>query len=180
MSNFCVESELTNPKCYTIQPIEFDSEENILDILLDVLKSELPARLGQVLGCDNRPLYINEDDIDLVYPEKEARFIVVLTPISETPEYSENLHYRTNEYVFEAKLYVVHTSRKCLTWEFIRFKNVVDGLLLGTDLLIDNYNSVAVIPRGFRWTPVLGDNNGSYRREGAYRFSVTVSQIKKN
>lgn len=180
MKNFCVDGSLTNPKCYSTESFDFSSEEQIFDILLDVLKSEVPTRLKQVNGCDDKPMYISEEDIDLIPSgNQNARFSIILNPVGDFPEYSDSLMFRTVIYNFELILAVVNESLGCVTWELLRFKNVIEGLIIGTQFAIDGYNSVLVEPRGFNYIIPEPIAAGTYRRQGAYRFSVTVTQTRK-
>lgn len=177
MNNFCVEGGLKNPKCYRTQSIDFASEEQIFDILLDVLKSELPPKLNGIKDCEDKPMYIAEEDIDLLPSGKPARFALILNPLSDLAEYQDSLLYRTVEYLFEAILTVENPLARCITWELVRFKNAVEGLIIGTEFAIDGYDSVLIEPRGFSYAVPTGDN-GIYRRQGAYRFAVTVTQYR--
>lgn len=177
MDNFCVEGSLTNPKCVTFESFDFPSEERLFEILLDVFKSELPSKMAALIGCDDKPLFITEKAIDLTPPQKEVRFSLVFNPLGDLPVYNQGRNYRTVEYNFELNLQSINKSLRCVTWELIKFKNAVEGLIIGAELAIDGYDSVDLEPKGFAYSlPLVG--SGKYFREGAYRFSVTVSQYK--
>lgn len=178
MSKFCVEGSI-DPKCVTFESYEFDSEEQIFDILLDVLKSELPGRLALVKGCDDKPLRIEEDAIGLIQSEGTDRLTLVLEPLGDIPNYAPSMVYRKVDYNFELILTAQNKEAQCVTWELIRFKNVVEGLIVGAEFAIDGYQSVDVEPKGFNYFPLEG-SVGLYRRQGSYRFSVTVTQYKNN
>lgn len=181
MSKFCVESELTNPKCYTLEKFRFQSEEQIFDILLDVFKSTLPAEMQLLTGCDDKPLYISEDAIDLVPPDHLPRFCLILNPTSDVPTYPELPVYRSVIYNFELILTVTNDNPNCVTWELLRFKNAVESILIGAELAIDGYESVYLEPQGFNYNAIGNDDiSGKYYRQGAYRFAVTVRQSKTN
>lgn len=175
----CVEGGLINPKCYTFEAINFKSEEQIFDILLDVFKSELPKRLAQVKDCQNKPMIIEESSIGILYPDQVTRFAVVLNPLGDIPSYDDSMQYRDVEYKFDLILTVGNEIADCVTWELLRFKNVVEGLLIGSQLVIDGYQSVDIEPGGFNYLIPTKSNDGVYYRQGSYRFSVTVSQFKE-
>lgn len=177
MYNFCSEGEIENPKCYSTESISFPSEEQIFDILLDVLKSELPKALALVKDCQDEPMFISEEDIDLIPSGKESKFSVILNPLSDVPKYSDSLSFREVKYSFELFITASNTLARCVTWELIRFKNAIEGLVVGAEFAIDGYNSVIVEPEGFRYF-LPGADSGMYRRQGAYRFSVTVTQYR--
>lgn len=181
MSKFCVDGSVTNPKCYTINDYasKFASEEQILDTLLDVLKSTLPGNLREVNDCQNKPIVINEESIDLRPPLEAVRFHLTLNPLGDVPNYPEHKVHRTVEYNFELILTVGNENLDCVTWELIRFKNAVESLLISVELLIDGYDGVYLEPKGFNYFPI-GEDKGAYFRQGAYRFSVTVTQYKIN
>lgn len=176
MNKFCAEGT-TEAKCYNVEPISFSSEEKILDVVLDILKSELPARLNLIKDCEDNPMYISEDSIDILPPESFAHFNIILNPVSDRPNYTENRLMRTVAYNFELILTVSSSLKRCVTWELIRFKNVVEELMMATDLYIDGYNSVDIDPQGFQYTLPTVDS-GIFRRQGAYRFAVTVTQVR--
>lgn len=178
MQDFCPEGKLTNPKCYTLETFDFVSEESIFDIILDVLKSELPARMAQVKDCNNQPMYISEENIDIIFGDNTPHFEVVLNPLSDIPEYSEPRNYRTVDYNFELILTVHNQDKKCLTWELLRFKNVIEGLIVATEFVIDGYESVIVEPRGFNYYVPEEVGRAVYMRQGSYRFTVTITQQK--
>lgn len=174
MNTFCAEGQ-TEAQCYSIETISFNSEERIFDVLLDILKSELPTRLRGVMDCEDKPMVITEDAIDLLPPAKFTRFNVILNPLGDRPTYLESRLMRTVEYQFEAILTASNELARCVTWELIRFKNAVEELIMSADLYIDGYNSAYIQPQGFQYSfPILEE--GVYRRQGAYRFSVTVTQ----
>lgn len=177
---FCVEGVLTNPPCYTLETYQFQSEEQIFDILLDVFKSTLPGKMAELNGCDDKPLFITEDAIDLVPPAKEVRFSAILNPLSDVPKYAETPIYREVRYNFEWILTSANRIPHCVTWELIRFKNVVESILIGAEFAIDGYDSVYLEPTGFNYEIPAQDENGMYYRQGAYRFAVTVRQSKIN
>lgn len=181
MNKFCVDGSVTNPKCYTVNDYapQFASEEQILDTLLDVLKSTLPANLKQIKDCQDKPMVISEAKIGLHPPLEIARFQLVLNPLGDVPTYPEHKVHRTVEYNFELILTVGNEVLDCVTWELIRFKNAVESLLLSVELLIDGYDGVFLDPKGFNYFPI-GEDKGVYFRQGAYRFSVTVTQYKIN
>ena len=179
MKEFCAEGGLTNPKCYKVENFDFNSEENIFDILLDVFKSELPAKMADILDCQNKPMIIHEEHIDLLPSEGTPRFELILNPFGDIPTYSEALNYREVEYTFELLLTVANQVARCVTWELLRFKNAVESLLIGAEFQIDGYNSVYIEPKGFRYF-VPEVDGGNYRRQGAYRFTVTVTQYRTN
>jgi hypothetical protein len=82
-------------------------------------------------------------------------------------------------YRFELILTVHTTNARCITWELIKFKNSVEGLIIATEFHIDGYESVEVEPQGFNYyVPEQAGN--VYRRQGSYKFTVTVSQYKIN
>lgn len=175
MNNFCTDGELQNPKCYSVESVDFKSEENIYDILLDILKSELPKRIAEVKDCQDNPMYIAEEDIDLIPSGKSAHFSLLLIPFGDVPEYTESRQLRTVRHTFEALLTVENELLRCVTWELLRFKNVVESLIIGSEIYIDGYDSVFLEPDGFRY--FIPDEGGvGYRHQGAYRFSVTVTQ----
>lgn len=175
MKNFCPDAE-TEPKCYTVADIDFTSEENILDVLLDLLKSELPARVARIKDCEDNYMHISEDAIDILPPMMYSSLNVILNPLGEQPSYyDDGKRLRDVKYNFEAILTVSNPLARCVTWELIRFKNVVDGLILAAELYIDGYHSVYLEPTGFQWA-LPSQEDGVYRRKGAYRFSVTVTQ----
>jgi hypothetical protein len=180
MQEFCPEGKITNPKCYTLETIDFLSEENIFDILLDFLKSELPPRLKLLTDCSGKPMYIHEEDIDLVMSDREPHFEVILNPISVRPTYTDNRIHRTVEYDFDLILTVHNEDTKCLTWELLRLKNVVEGLIVAVELVIDGYNAVDVEPKGFEYFLPEQVGKTVYMRQGTYRFTVTVIQYKNN
>lgn len=174
MYNFCADGT-TEAQCYRLETISFNSEEKIFDVLLDILKSELPTRLHAVSDCEDNPMVITEEAIDLLPPAKFSRFNVILNPLADRPTYVDSRLMRTVEYQFEAILTVSNELARCVTWELIRFKNVVEELIMSADLYIDGYNSAFIQPQGFAYSfPVFEE--GVYRRQGAYRFSVTVTQ----
>lgn len=175
MNEFCTEAGLINPKCYTTTSYDFASEEQIFDILLDVFKSELPPKMLLVKDCQGKPMYIAEADIDLLPSSNNVKFKFILNPLGAIPVYSANLIYRTVEYDFEAILSVGNEVKECVTWELVRFKNAVEGLLVGVEFAIDGYNSVDVELKGFQYLNPQAEP-GIYRRSGTYRFSVTVTQ----
>lgn len=179
LNNFCPEAELQNPKCYQVERFQFRSEEQIFDILLDVFKSELPNAMKEIMDCEGKPMIILEEAIDLVPIDEDVKFSFVLNPLSDRPVYSENLRYRTVDYSFEAILTVGSAQLKCTTWELTRFKNAVESILMGAQFQIDGFNSVNLEPSGFTYF-VPDANSGYYRRQGAYRFSVTVTQYQLN
>lgn len=180
MQEFCPEGTITNPKCYTLETFDFLSEENIFDILLDLLKSELPPRLKQLNDCSGKPMYIHEEDIDIIVGEDTPHFEVVLNPISNLPSYTDNRLHRTVEYNFELILTVHNEDPKCLTWELLRFKNVVEGLIIAVELAIDGYDTVNVEPKGFEYFIPQQVGKAVYMRQGTYRFAVTITQFKNN
>ena len=179
MSKFCVEGSVTNPKCVTLENFDFTSEEQIFDIILDILKSELPPRMALVMDCQNQPMFIAEENIDLIPAGQDARFEVLLNPVSEIPEYTESRESRIVEYTLELILTVHNELAKCITWEMIRFKNAVEGLIIAAELAIDGYESVYIEPKGF--SHFVPESDGVvYRKQGSYRFTVTVTQYKNN
>lgn len=177
--NFCVDGTVLNPKCYTTESIDFQSEEQIFDILLDVLKAELPPRLALLKDCQDKPMHIAEDDIDLLPSGNPAHFSLIVNPLSDAPTYAESLIYRTVVYEFELILTVANEVARCVTWELIRFKNAIEGLIVGSEFAIDGYDTVLVEPRGFQYYPPTIESN-IYHRQGSYRFAVTVTQYKIN
>lgn len=178
MQDFCTEAGLKNPKCYSLETFDFLSEESIFDVLLDVLKSELPARMAALKDCNNEPMYISEENIDIIYSENTPHFEVVLNPLSDIAEYTEPRNFRTVDYNFELILTVHNTDKKCLTWELLRFKNAIEGLIVATEFVIDGYESVLVEPRGFNYYVPEEVGRAVYMRQGSYRFTVTVTQDK--
>ncbi len=178
MNNFCTDG-VTEAPCYTLQTINFSSEEKIFDILLDILKSELPSRVAQVKDCEDNYFFISEDAIDLLPPEQYSHLNVILNPMQDRPTYlDENKQLREVTYNFEAILTVSNPLKRCVTWEMIRFKNVVEELIMAAELHIDGYNSVYIEPNpGFQWF-IPTPEDGVVRRSGAYRFSVTVTQMQ--
>ena len=181
MTNFCADGAVTNPKCYKISDYapRFVSEEYILDTLLDIFKSELPNNLKKIKDCQNNPMVISEDSIGLHPPLEVGRFQLVINPLGDIPTYPEHKINRSVEYNFELILTVGNEVLECVNWELIRFKNEVESLLNSVEFLIDSYDSIYLEPRGFNYYPI-GGKNGVYYRQGAYRFSVTVSQYKIN
>ena len=177
MDKFCVQGELTNPRCVTFQAYDFDSGEQIVDILLDSLKSELPKRMAALRGCDNKPMILLEDKISIIPVYEPARFSVVLNPLNSLPKYSESLHFREVKHGFELILTVENTNAECVTWELMRFQNAVEGLIVGAEFAIDGYNSVMVEPDSFNYF-IPEEGAGIFRRQGAYRFSVTTTQTR--
>lgn len=175
---FCPEGGLTNPKCYKIESIDYASEEQILDILLDILKSELPPRLQVLKDCNDKPMYIAEEAIDIIPLGAQAHLSLILNPLGDVPSYSESLLFRTVRYNFELILTVENQVPACITWELMRFKNAVEGLIVGAEFYIDGYSSVVVEPVGFTYYIPEPLDSGSVRRQGTYRFSVTVTQNK--
>lgn len=180
MNNFCTEGSLINPKCYKLETSDFQSEEQIFDILLDVLKSELPERLSALKDCSGKAMYIAEDNIDIIPSDNVPHFEVTLNPLSDLPKYTDLRNYRTVEYNFELILTVHNEDPKCLTWELIRFKNSVEGLIVATELFIDGYDTVDVEPRGFNYYVPENVGGAVYMRQGSYRFAVTITQYKIN
>lgn len=178
MQQFCAEGTIDNPKCYTLETFDFVSEESIFDILLDVLKSELPPRLALLKDCDDKPMYISEDNIDLVFGDNSPHFELILNPLSDLPSYTDLRNYRTVEYNFELILTVHNERLKCLTWEMIRFKNAIEGLIIATELAIDGYDTVDIEPKGFNYDIPEQVGNAMYMRQGSYRFTVTIRQSK--
>lgn len=178
MNNFCTEG-ITDAKCYSFEPVEFDSEEQLFDILLDVLKSQLPTKMKALKDCQDKPMFIPEDAIDLYPPEKFVKFSVVLNPLGDVPSYAESRLRRDVVYNFELILTVQNELKRCVTWELLRFKNAVESLLMATELYIDGYLSAYITPRGFVYS-VVEQNNNVYRRQGAYRFAVSVTQTKNS
>lgn len=174
---FCPEAGLLTQKCVSFEAYQFDSEEQIFDILLDVFKSELPPRLALIKDCDGKAMFIDENAIDLLPAQGPHRFELMLNPLGDIPTYSASLGYRTVEYNFEIVMTVTNTRAECITWELLRFKNVVEGLLIGAEFAIDGYNSVDIEPKGFNYY-IPNQDGGSYFRQGSYRFSVTVTQYK--
>lgn len=179
MNTFCPEAGLKNPKCYTTTSYDFISEEKIFDILLDVFKSELPPKMLLLKDCQGKEMYISEEDIDLLPSSNNVKFRVILNPLGAIPKYSTSLRQREVEYDFEVILSVANEVRECVTWELVRFKNAVEGLLVGVEFAIDGYNSVNVDLKGFQYLNPQAEK-GVYRRSGTYRFSVTVTQDQIN
>lgn len=180
MSNFCFDGVLLNPKCYKLETFDFSSEESIFEILLDLLKSELPAKMANQTDCSGKAMYIAEKDIDIITGEGTPHFECVLNPLSANPSYTENRVYRTVEYNFELILTVHNENPQCLTWELLRFKNAVEGLVITAELVIDGYNSVDIELKGFEYFIPEQVGKAVYMRQGSYRFAVTVSQQKIN
>lgn len=180
MQDFCLEGVVTNPKCYELKTYDFNSEESIFDILLDLLKSELPKRMASQTDCDGKPMVIAEEDIDIIIGEGTPHFECVLNPLSAIPSYSDNRNYRTVEYEFELMLTVHKEDPKCLTWELLRFKNAVEGLIITAEFAIDGYDTVDVEPRGFDYFVPEQVGKAVYMRQGSYRFAVTVTQYKND
>lgn len=176
-NGFCTKGNIINPKCYRVETFDFSSEESIFDVLLDVFKSELPDRMRTLKDCNGEPMYIAEKDIDIVPTPEPSHFSLILNPLGDVPDYSANLNFRTVEYNFELILSVFNPLPHCVTWELLKFKNAVEGLLLGTEFVIDGYNSVEVSPKGFTYFIPEADG-GLFSRQGAYRFSVTVTQYR--
>ncbi len=174
MNNFCADGT-TEAKCYSIETVSFASEEKIFDVLLDILKSELPTRLSLIKDCEDNPMVIDEDSIDLLPPGKFGHFNVILNPLGDRPTYPENGIFRTVAYNFELVLTVSNELARCVTWELLRFKNVIEELVMSAELYIDGYNSVYIEPAGFSYS-FPAEDGGIYRRQGAYRFTVTVTQ----
>ena len=162
MDNYCVEGVLTNPPCYTLETYQFQSEESIFDILLDVFKSTLPGKLAEQTGCDQKPLYIAEDSIDIAPPAKEVRFCAILNPLGDVPVYPELPIYREVKYNFEWILTATNPVPQCVTWELLKFKNVVESILIGAEFAIDGYDSVYLEPGGFNYQIPGQDENGIY------------------
>ncbi len=179
MNNFCPEAGLKNPKCYTTASFDFASEEKIFDILLDVFKSELPGKLALIKDCQDKPMYISEEDIDLLPTSNNVKFKFILNPLGAIPTYADNLYSRTVEYDFEIILSVANEIKTCVTWELIRFKNAVEGLLAGVEFAIDGYNGVYTELKGFQYLNPQAEA-GVFRRSGTYRFSITVTQYLQN
>lgn len=179
MNNFCTEAGLKNPKCYTTTSYDFVSEENIFDILLDVLKTELPPRMLLLKDCQGKEMYIAEEDIDLLPTANNVKFKLILNPLGAIPKYSDSRRHREVEYDFEIILSVANEVKACVTWELLRFKNSLEGLLVGVELAIDGYNSVDMDLKGFQYLNPSSEK-GVYRRSGTYRFSVTVTQDLQN
>jgi len=175
MNKYCIEGSLQNPKCYSIESFDYPSEEQIFDILLDVLKSELPKRMAEVKDCEDKPMFIDEESIDILPPEKWTKFNIILNPVTSAPVYSESLSFRTVTHSFDLILTVANTVKRCVTWELLRFKNVVEGLLIATELYIDGYDSVVVGVESFTYAFPEQDE-GRYVRQGVFRFTVTVTQ----
>jgi hypothetical protein len=177
IDKFCVEGTITNPDCtkYKVETFDFLSEEQIFDTILDILKSELPPRLAQIKDCQDKPMIITEDSIDLLPPEKWSKYSIILNPVSSNPTYSENLSYRTVVHGFDLILTVASPIKRCVTWELLRFKNVVEALLVATSLYIDGYNSADVEMESFTYA-FPDQDEGKYVRQGIIRFTVTVTQ----
>jgi hypothetical protein len=177
MDKFCVEGTITNPNCskYKVETFDFLSEEQIFDTLLDVFKSELPPRMLKIQDCQNKPMFIAEDSIDILLPEKWDKFSVILNPVSATPTYAESLSYRKVDHSFDLIITVTNTVKRCVTWELLRFKNVVEGLLIATELYIDGYDSAVLEVNNFTYL-FPEEDNGVYTRQGVFRFTVTVTQ----
>lgn len=176
----CVEGTLENPKCYKLETFDFDSEEQIFDILLDILKSELPPRMAALKDCQNKPMYISESNIDLMSDiENNPHFEVVLNPIGDIPSYDDVRFSRIVEYSFELFLTVHNELSRCVTWELLRFKNAIEGLIIGAEFVIDGYQTVEIEPRGFDYFPPETDG-AVYRKQGSYKFAVIVRQYKKD
>lgn len=175
MDNFCIDGSVLNPKCYKVQTFDFSSEEQIFDILLDIFKSELPTRMQQVLDCNDKPMFIAEDAIDILPPEKLSKFEVILNPVNSVPTYAESLSFRTVEHSFDLILTVRTQKKRCLTWELLRFKNVVEGILIATDLYIDGYDSAVIDVKSFTYA-FPDEDGGKFVRQGVFRFTVTVTQ----
>lgn len=179
MQNFCPEGVVENPKFKILETFDFASEESIFDIVLDVLKSELPKKMAELMDCNNNPMYISEEDIDLIPSDHDPHFQLILNPLSDLPSYAETREYRTVDYNFELILTVHNNALKCVTWELIRFKNAIEGLIVATELVIDGYDTVYVEPKGFNYYgPEVAETGAAYRRQGSYRFTVTVRQYK--
>jgi hypothetical protein len=177
MYEFCTDGS-QEAQCYTLETINFSSEEKIFDILLDILKSELPGRIAQVKDCEDNYFFMSEEAIDILPSDKLTHLNVILNPIQDKPTYlDENKQLRTVTYNFEAILTVSNALKRCVTWELIRFKNVVEELIMAAELHIDGYNSVYIEPQGFQWF-IPTPEDGVVRRSGAYRFSVTVTQMQ--
>ena len=173
----CVEGSIINPKCTTLETFDFASEEQIFDILLDVLKSELTNRMAQIKDCQDKAMYIAEEDIDLIPSENDPKFSALLNPVSDIPVYGESRFHREVKYTFELILSVKNELARCITWELLRFKNAVEGLIVATEFVIDGYESVEVEPEGFSY--FVPETDGAvYRREGSYKFTVTVTQYR--
>lgn len=178
MDKFCVEGVLQNPKCYKTETFDFPSEEQIFDILLDLLKSELPPKLQLLKDCQDKPMFISEKNIDIIPTNETAKFKVLLNPLSDVPNYNDNLNFRTVDYNFELILTVTNQLARCVTWELLRFKNAIEGLIIGAEFAIDGYNSVAVEPKGFQYYVPEQVEEHLYLRQGTYRFTVTVTQYQ--
>lgn len=176
MYNYCAEGQ-TDAKCYSFEVVDFQSEEQIFDILLDILKSQLPPRMAAIKDCQDKPMFIPEDAIDLYPPEKVTKFSAILNPLGDSSVYTESRMMRNVDYNFELILTVQSELKRCVTWELLRFKNVVETLIMSTELYIDGYNSAYITPRGFVYS-VTEQNNNVFRRQGAYRFAVSVTQTK--
>lgn len=176
MDNFCVKGEQLDKKCYELETFDFESEEKIFDILLDLLKSELPGRMAQLKDCDNNPMYISEDAIDIIPSRTTGKFELILNPLSAEPAYAESRTYRTVAYGFELLMSVSSPQPACSTWELLRFKNAVEGLLVAAEFAIDGYSSVDMELNSFTYFIPEEDGRSVYRRSGSYRFTVTVTQ----
>jgi len=176
---FCIEAKLDVAKCVNFESIDFPSEEQIFDILLDILKSELPPRMLNTLDCSGKPMSIAESDIDLIPPDTVNKFSLFLNPIGDTPKYNDSLLTREVKHTFELMLTVINENKYCITWELLRFKNIVEGLIVGAEFEIDGYADVYIDPEGFRYL-IPDSQSGVFRRTGAYRFSVTVIQYRSN
>lgn len=176
MNSFCPEGGLQNPRCVTLETFEFASEEQIFDILLDVFKSTLPDKLALVKDCENKPMRIAEEAISLLPVQGTHRLSLLLNPLGDVPRYPESPIYREVDYNFELFLSVTNKNPDCVTWELLRFKNVIEAILIGAQFAIDGYNSVSLDPKGFTYFLITGPDNNVYRRDGAYRFTVTVTQ----
>lgn len=180
MQKFCAEGNVTNPKCYTLETFDFSSEESIFEILLDVLKSELPQKMSLQVDCENKPMYIDEKDIDIIVGEGTPHFECVLNPLNAVPTYTDNRFQRTVEYNFELILTVHNEDAKCITWELLRFKNAVESLIVAAEFVIDGYDVVDVETKGFEYFIPEQVGKMVYMRQGSYRFAVTVTQFKNN
>jgi hypothetical protein len=179
MNNFCPEGTYTNPKCVNFESFDFDSEEQIFDILLDVFKSELPPRLAKLKDCADKPMRIAEEAIGTLPPQRTNKYYVVLNPLGDIPKYPESKIYREVEYNFELLISVSSKQVECTLWELIRLKNTIEGIVVGAEFAIDGYQTVYIEPRGFNYFPPERQDSGYYNRDGSYRFTVTVTQYKK-
>jgi len=167
-------------KSFKLELVKYESEERIVEIILDLLRTAVPKLLLEEKGCDNEPMRMDETAIDFVPPQFETKYFIVLSPTSQKVKYSESIEQKEVKYGFEVLINANSTDSKCLLWELIKVKNIVEAVLISSELYIDHEdNPVTLDVSEIRFFDTQSENYNYFRRAAMITFSASLYQFGK-